>query len=137
MSARRFGLRFEVTAAAGLVACVSTLACATVANAQFPDVLSEAECAGCAAALASAPFEGTWSTALTAVDATAWELADLFCVTACTPAARAEVTAVLADPRNAQRSAAELYPQLEGLSVRLESVQCTVHDITFCFFGSS
>src|SRR5258705_7965236 len=47
------------------------------ARAQFPDVLSEVECRGCAARLAAAlPLEGTWSTPLTSAGDAGWALAD-------------------------------------------------------------
>ncbi|MEO8467676.1 MAG: hypothetical protein ABI640_20305 [Gammaproteobacteria bacterium] len=55
------------------------------AYAQFPDLLSDTECPGCRAQPAAAlPFEGTWSTALTAAADARWTPADFACVTACT-----------------------------------------------------
>ena len=88
------------------------------ARAQFPDVLSESECPGCAVQFAALPLEGTWSTALTAADDAGWALADFACVTACTAEARARAVALLADPANAQRPTIELLPALAALNAR-------------------
>jgi hypothetical protein len=85
------------------------------ARAQFPDVLSEAECRGCAAQLAALPIEGTWSTALTAADDAGWALDDFACATACTAEARTRAAALLADPR---RSTVELLPAFTALNAR-------------------
>jgi hypothetical protein len=85
------------------------------ARAQFPDVLSEAECRGCAAQLAALPIEGTWSTALTTADDPGWALEDFACVTACTAEARTRAATLLADTR---RPTAELLPALAALNAR-------------------
>ena len=71
---------------------VAVLALATFALpalAQFPDVLSESECPGCEAQLAPSPFDGTWSSPLTAGGESGWALEDYFCFAACTAEGRA------------------------------------------------
>jgi hypothetical protein len=83
-------------------------------HAQFPDVLSASECAGCA----QTAFEGTWSTALTAPYEPYWELADFFCFAACTAEGRATATSLLTEPRDARRSALELYPEAVAANSR-------------------
>jgi hypothetical protein len=108
----------------GVAALLAGLSLAGPAAAQFPDVLSDTECPGCRAQLAPTPFEGTWSTALTAADDPGWALEDLFCVTACTAEGRAQTVAVLADPRNAQRPAVALAPQLDAVNVRALRFGC-------------
>jgi hypothetical protein len=92
------------------------------AQAQFPDVLSETECPGCADHFAGHQrFAGTWSSALTSSDDPEWTLTDFYCVVACTPEERAAATARLTDPANAHR------PVLELLLQRAPKFSCDPH----------
>jgi len=90
------------------------------AYAQFPDVLSDVECPACGAQLAPLPFEGTWSTPLTAAGEAGWALADFACVTACTAQARSRAVALLA----ARGSTVELLPALAALGFRKLTFGC-------------
>jgi hypothetical protein len=85
---------------------------------QFPDVLSESECPGCVAALAPSPFDGVWSSALTAAVEPGWALEDFYCFAACTSEGRAQASELLGGTETAQRSALELYPQAVAANVR-------------------
>ncbi len=94
-------------------AALALAAFALPALAQFPDVLSEEECPGCAAR-----FDGTWSSALTAAAEPGWALEDFFCFAACTIEGRKEVERLLAGSETAHRSALELYPRAVAANVR-------------------
>jgi len=96
----------------------ATLAAAAPARAQFPDVLSETECPGCAAALQAADaaraaavtlFVGTWSSALTSADDPGWTAEDYSCFIACTPAARASAAAPPTGHPRSQANGFELF----------------------------
>jgi hypothetical protein len=106
-------MRVGIRGAAAIVVAMLIGGTGQRAHAQFPDVLSPAECPGCAAV--QSPFEGVWSTALTAPDEPGWALADFACATACTPAARSSAAALLGD---AHRPAVELLPALAALGSR-------------------
>jgi hypothetical protein len=83
------------------------------ARAQTPDVLSEAECPGCAKALGlDSRIAGTWSSALTSSEDPEWRLEDFFCFIACTPEARAGATLLLEDPANAASPTLDLYARV-------------------------
>jgi hypothetical protein len=99
-------------------AAIALAALALPAFAQFPDVLSQSECPGCAARLTPAPFDGVWSSALTAGVETGWELAQFFCFAACTSEGRAVAERLLAGSETAHRSAPELYPLAVAANVR-------------------
>lgn len=102
-----------------LLASALAAVAAGEASAQFPDVLSATECAGCAAALrAVTRFEGIWSSPLTSAEDPTWTIADFFCVAACTAAARASATASLEDPANARRPTLELYEETVHANAR-------------------
>ncbi len=88
------------------------------ALAQLQDGLSESECPGCAVPSASAQFDGTWSSALTAAAEPGWALDDFLCFAACTSEGREEAKRLLADPETAHRSALELYPRAVAANVR-------------------
>ena len=94
------------------------------ATAQFPDPLSATECPGCAAALAPTPFEGIWSTALTADEPVA-ALEDFLCFAACTDEGRTHAARLLTDERYAHRSALELYPEAVAANARSVVQQLT------------
>lgn len=85
---------------------------APVAEAQFPDALSNSECPGCQAAVESAPpgLEGVWATPLTSAGDPAWDIEDFACFAGCTVAAREYARRLLRDPANAQRTILELLP---------------------------
>ncbi len=96
------------------------------AYAQFPDTQSDTECPGCLSQIAPLPFEGTWSTALTAPADAGWTLADFACVTACTAEARARAAALLADRRT---PTAQLLPALAALNARELRFGCDALDL--------
>jgi hypothetical protein len=110
-------------------AAFSVAALALPALAQFPNVLSESECPGCGARFAPAPFDGTWSSVLTAAASPGWALADFFCFAACTIEGRADTERLLAGPESRHRSALELYPQAMAANVRsVERVSAVAPD---------
>jgi hypothetical protein len=84
----------------------------SAAEAQFPDILSDAECPGCRATLDQTPsvFSGVWTTPLTAADDPAWSIEDFACFVGCTVEARAHAGQLLRDPGNARRTILELLP---------------------------
>jgi len=94
-------------------AALAVAALALPALAQFPDVLSESECPAC-----GAPFDGIWSSALTAAAEPGWALSDFFCFAACTIEGRANAERLLTAFESAHRSALELYPQAMAANVR-------------------
>jgi hypothetical protein len=100
---------------------------ASVAEAQFPDVLSDAECPGCRAALENTPsvFTGVWTTPLTAADDPAWAIEDFVCFAACTVEARAHAARLLRDPANARRTILELLP----MAVAANAQHATAHAV--------
>jgi hypothetical protein len=106
-----------------------------VAAAQFPDLLSESECPGCAAsalardergavetAAAAAILKrlsGTWSSALTSADDPGWAIEDFYCAAGCAPEARERAAVALADPLNAQRPTTAIFAELAAEDARL------------------
>jgi hypothetical protein len=117
--------------ASALVAALIGAAATSVpsfAAAQFPDLLSESECSGCAAsavgreeraavetAAAAAILErlsGTWSSALTSADDPGWAIEDFYCAAACAPEARERAAVALADPVYAKRPTAAIFAEL-------------------------
>ncbi len=106
-----------------------------IAQAQFPDLLSETECPGCAAsavarderaavetAAANAVLErlsGKWSSALTSADDPAWPIEDFYCAGGCAPAARKHLAIVLADPVNAKRATTAIFAELAAEDAQL------------------
>jgi hypothetical protein len=99
-------------------ATLALAALALPAFAQFPDVLSESECAGCAARVGPPPFDGIWSSALTAAAESDWALEDFFCFAACTKEGRAAAERLLTGSETAHRSVLELYPHAVAANVR-------------------
>jgi hypothetical protein len=90
----------------------AALFAAIPALAQFPDVLSDEECAGCRAAWNDDElrhFAGVWSSPLTAARDPAWTAEDFACFIACTPAARSRAAAGTADGPEADRNAYPLF----------------------------
>ena len=104
--------------AASSSAALALAAFALPALAQFPDVLSESECRGCAARFSAARFDGTWSSALTAAVEPGWALEDFFCFAACTTEGREEAKRLLTGTETAHRSALELYPRAVAANAR-------------------
>ena len=106
-----------------------------IAAAQFPDVLSESECPGCATsavgreqraavetAAADAILErlsGTWSSALTSADDPGWAIEDFYCAAGCAPEARERAATALADPVNAKRPTNAIFAELAAEDARL------------------
>lgn len=93
-------------------------ALALPALAQSQNVLSESECAACRAQLPPTPFDGIWSSALTAAVEPGWALEDYFCFTACTSDGRAAARRLLAGGETAHRSTLDLYPKAVAANVQ-------------------
>jgi hypothetical protein len=106
-----------------------------IAAAQFPDVLSESECSGCAASAVGREeraaveraaadailgrLSGTWSSALTSAEDPGWAIEDFYCAPGCAPEARERVAVALADPVNAKRPTSAIFAELAAEDARL------------------